>query len=111
MYQFQLSSLGLQVGVPENAKKESFLKSHYSLLRIIKTNLFESVKNAINFHKRLEEKRLTNQVHEEPMMSYALKEIPKVKYSPSDHTVIVPRSLLTDPAFHQNYPRYEIFNS
>ncbi|XP_018569529.1 protein gone early-like [Anoplophora glabripennis] len=100
----KLATLRLQVGVPENAKKEPFLKSYFSSLRIIKTNLFESVKNAISFNRKLEEKKLTNLVHEEPMMSYALENVPKVTYSPSDHTVVIPRNLLTDPVFHYNYP-------
>lgn len=102
--QLKLSTLKLQIGVPESAKKESFLKTYYNSLRIIKTNLFESVKNAISFDRKLEEKRLMNLVHEEPMMSYALNEIPYVRYSPSDNTIIIPRTLLTDPVFHYNYP-------
>lgn len=43
-------------------------------------------------------------------MSHALREVPEVTYSPSDHTIIIPRSLLTDPMFRHNYPRYEFYH-
>ncbi|KAJ8924797.1 hypothetical protein NQ315_000950, partial [Exocentrus adspersus] len=107
--QLKLSTLKLQIGVPVAAKNESFLKQYYLGLKVLKSNLFDSVRNSFNFHRKLQEKILMNSTPAEPLMSHALNLVPRVVYSPSDHTVVVPRSLLTEPAFNNKYPSSLIY--
>ncbi|KAJ8977685.1 hypothetical protein NQ317_000449 [Molorchus minor] len=105
----KLSTLQLQLGVPSKARNESFLNMYYLELRIIRSNLFDSIKNGMNFQKRLEDKLLSNKSPEATIMSYILLDVPKVTYSPSDHAILIPRSLLTEPFFETNYPSSIIY--
>ncbi|KAG5881500.1 hypothetical protein JTB14_001644 [Gonioctena quinquepunctata] len=105
----KLYSLTLQVGIPENTKQEKYLKDYYPQLKILKSNLFESVQNGIQFQKKLEERRLNKAPVEDSFLGYALAEEPKVEYSPSDNAVIIPWSLLTEPFFEKDYPSAVIY--
>ncbi|KAJ8937633.1 hypothetical protein NQ314_011773, partial [Rhamnusium bicolor] len=77
-----------------------------SISELKETNL---CKKWHKFSKKLEEKRLTNSAPEETMMFYALADVPTVEYSSSDHTIIIPRSLLTEPTFKDSYPSSIIY--
>ncbi|KAJ8949296.1 hypothetical protein NQ318_006721, partial [Aromia moschata] len=107
--QFKLSTLELQIGVPKQARNETFMKTYYLGLRIIKSNLFETVRNGIYFQKKIEEKKLSNSAIDETVMSHALADVPKVVYSPSDHKIVVPRNLLMEPVFEHNFPNPVIY--
>nr|XP_023011571.1 protein gone early [Leptinotarsa decemlineata] len=105
----KLSTLSLQVGIPENTKEEKYLKDYYLKLKILKSNLFDSVQNSVGFQKKLEERRLNKSPVEDSILSYVLAEVPVVEYSPADNAVIIPRILLTEPFFEENYPSSIIY--
>lgn len=101
---FQLNSLKLQVGIPDFANKESFLKEYYLPLRIIKSNYFESVKNGMTFQISLQEK-LLNKNTAGMWQLYNAYEEPKIRYFPSEQTIVVPTNLLSQPLFEEGFAR------
>nr|CAH7760421.1 unnamed protein product [Callosobruchus chinensis] len=105
----KLSNLRLQIGVPKAYSDQKFLKTYYSKFKIIKHNFFANMKSAMEFQKKVEEKRLTKSPPEETILGYALAEIPKVVYSATDHAVVVPRILVREPIFEINFPRSIIY--
>ncbi|CAG9821764.1 unnamed protein product [Phaedon cochleariae] len=81
-----------------------------SILNIVKSKIIkyqnsELLYNHLKSKKKLEEKMLNKASEEDTILSYALAEVPKVEYSPSDNAVIIPRSLLVEPFFDEKYPR------
>ncbi|VEN42156.1 unnamed protein product, partial [Callosobruchus maculatus] len=105
----KLSNLRLQIGVPKAYSDQKFLKTYYVKFKIIKHNFFENMKSAMEFQKKVEERRLTKSPPEETILGHALAETPKVVYSAPDHTVVVPRILVREPMFEIHFPRSIIY--
>ncbi|CAH1968446.1 unnamed protein product [Acanthoscelides obtectus] len=105
----KLLNLRLQIGVPKAYSDLMFLKDYYLKFKIINHNFFENVKSAMEFQKKIEERRLSKSPPEETILSHVLAETPKVVYSASDHAVVVPRMLVKEPIFETHFPRAIIF--
>ncbi|XP_050300559.1 protein gone early [Anthonomus grandis grandis] len=108
-FQGKLKSLSLIIGLPESATKTNYLKDYYNKLRVLKRMLFENMRNAIVFENKLQEVMLLNHLPEGVYLDEILKEEPKIRFIPSKNAVVVPRSLLMEPAFDDGYPRPVIY--
>lgn len=75
------------------------------MLIVQKANLFDSYRNGLNFLRKVEEDRLKQPQPSDYVTPYALSKPPFVGYSPSSNTIVIPRVLLTKPAFESTYPR------
>ncbi|KAK4877518.1 hypothetical protein RN001_010024 [Aquatica leii] len=103
----KLSRLRLQIGLPNVTKKNpNYVKDYYNKLMILKGSLFESIKNSLFFKKRIEEKLLVSPLFQDQnLVSYLVEKPDQVSYVPSANLVIVPRMMLTDPLFRDQFPR------
>ncbi|CAG9770513.1 unnamed protein product [Ceutorhynchus assimilis] len=100
----KLNAVSIQIGLPQSTKDVMFLKNYYKSLKIIKLNLFESVKSAMGFQKKIEERMLLNTLPEAVYLKETLKNVPSVRYIPSKNIIVVPRSLTMEPIFENGYP-------
>ncbi|XP_060534596.1 protein gone early isoform X2 [Cylas formicarius] len=105
----KLDTLHLQIGLPDSARAALFLKDYYAPLKIIKGYLFESVKNSVEFQKKVEQKMLLKQLLESTVLEPLFREVPQVTYSAPNNLIIVPRSLVSDPYFEAGFPKPVVY--
>ncbi|KAF2899070.1 hypothetical protein ILUMI_07107 [Ignelater luminosus] len=101
--QRKISKLKLQIGLPDLIRKD-YLKNYYSKLIILKTNLFESFKNSLSFKRKIEEQLLIAPHSQDKLVFHATYYSTQVSYSAALNTVIVPRAMLTEFIYEDDYP-------
>lgn len=105
----KVSNLKLQIGLPSPMKSETYVKSYFAKLSVLKSNLFESYRNGLMFLKKMEERLLMEPHKDDWLVPHTLSIAGRCRYSASNNTVVVPRILLTPLVFEDKYPRYDPF--
>lgn len=105
MFLLQLSTLNLQIGLPNKIKDEEYLKSVYADLYVAKSSLFDSYRDGVQFLKRLEERQLSRTKLGDASLSEVKNNPSEVQYLPFSNKVVIPRLMLTKPFFENKYPK------
>ncbi|XP_048525943.1 protein gone early isoform X2 [Dendroctonus ponderosae] len=105
----KLNTLSLQIGLPSSAKNLTYLKEYYNPLIVFKMNLFDSIKSSIPLTRKVDERLLMNSLPQGVLIKELLKDVPKVRYIPSENAIIIPRALVMEPFVEDGYPRPVIY--
>lgn len=84
--------------IPETVQ---YLKQYYRDFYVLKTDLFESYKNGIDFKRKLEERLVRKLPQFDRRLYYLTHNLKTVSYSPEFNTIVVPRAALS--AFEEGY--------
>ncbi|XP_022917898.2 protein gone early [Onthophagus taurus] len=106
---FKIRNLRLQIGLPENVTNDDYLKNYYRKLNIIKKSFFINCKSGIRFLQRIDERRLISGHPEDYVLNYLFLKPGRVSYSPSVNKIIIPKVLLNDFYYEDNFPWPIIF--
>lgn len=103
----KLTSLSLQVGLPEPFSEDRYLEDLYMHLNVQKNDFFQNILYGITYLQEEQERRLNNPSEEHRWIDAVTGFT--VEYIPTANKIVVPPSVLNMPFFDPAYPLPVLF--